>query len=146
MSLVEARIQIDCAPQKVYALAKNMERFPDFMPDVEEVKVIERSDDRTVTEWTTNVEGIPICWTEEDLFDDAANSITYNLVEGDLEKFEGAWSFLENDGGTEVILTVDFDFGMPTLADLLGPILEVKVRENSQMMLVGLKSAIEEPA
>lgn len=143
MALVEARIQIDGSPSDIYALSKNMERFPEFMPDVEEVKVLERADHRTVTEWRTSVEGIPICWKEEDIFDDAANTISYRLLEGDLEKFEGTWTFQAKAGGTEVVLTVDFDFGMPTLAELLGPVLEVKVRENSEMMLAGLKSEIE---
>jgi coenzyme Q-binding protein COQ10 len=143
MALVEARILINGVREDVYNLAKNMERFPEFMPDVEEVKVLERAGDRTVTEWTTSVEGIPICWTEEDIFDDGGCAISYRLLEGDLDRFEGAWTFQAKDGGTEVVLTVDFDFGMPTLADLLGPILEVKVRENSEMMLSGMKTEIE---
>lgn len=143
MSFIEARILINGTPEKIYALAKNMERFPEFMPDVEEVKVLERGDGRTVTEWTTSVEGIPITWSEEDIFDDASNTITYRLIEGDLDKFEGAWTFEPVDEGTQVTMTVDFDFGMPTLADLLGPILEVKVKENCEMMLNGMKNEIE---
>ncbi len=143
MSLVESRIIINGVPRDVYELAKQMEKFPEFMSDVEAVKVIESSKGRTITEWTTSVEGMPICWKEEDVFDDDAHSITYRLLEGDLEKFEGAWTFEPKDGGTEVVLTVDFDFGMPTLADLLGPILEVKVKENSEMMLNGIKDEIE---
>lgn len=143
MFLVEARILINGTPQDVYNVAKQQERFPDFMSDVEEVKIIERTDKRAISEWTTNVEGIPICWKEEDTFDDDTNSITYRLLEGDLDKFEGGWTFEAKDGGTEVVLTVDFDFGMPTLADLLGPVLEVKVRENSEMMLNGIKNEIE---
>ncbi len=143
MPLVEVSIQINGDREDVYAVAKDMARFPEFMPDVDEVTVLEQSANRTLTEWTTIVEGIPIRWKEEDLFDDEAVRISYRLVEGDLDKFEGAWIFNEKDGGTEVILSVDFDFGMPTLADLLGPILEVKVRENSEMMLSGIKGEIE---
>ena len=143
MPLVEARILINGTPKDIYNVAKQQEKFPDFMPDVEDIKVIERDANRTISEWTTNVEGIPLCWKEEDIFDDDANSITYRLLEGDLDKFEGAWTFLSKDGCTEVVLTVDFDFGMPTLADLLGPILEVKVRENAEMMLNGIKDEVE---
>ena len=143
MPLVEARIIINGVPKDVYNVAKEQERFPDFMADVEEIKMLESSANRMISEWTTNVEGIPICWKEEDIFDDGANSITYRLLEGDLEKFEGAWTFEPKDGGTEVVLTVDFDFGMPTLADLLGPILKVKVRENAEMMLNGIKDEVE---
>ncbi|HEB12630.1 MAG TPA: cyclase [Actinobacteria bacterium] len=143
MPVVTCNIQIDSSPRKVYDLAKNMERFSDYMPDVETVKVLERNGDRTITEWTTNIEGIPINWKEEDIFNDDLTTIDYRLIEGDLDKFEGSWSFEPKDGGTQVTLTVDFDFGMPTLADLLGPILKVKVQENSDMMLASMKKEIE---
>ena len=143
MTLVKCSIIINSSPNEVYDLAKDMERFPGYMPDVENVTVLERDGNRTITEWTTNVEGIPLCWKEEDTFDDDNISISYRLIEGDLEKFEGTWTFTENEGKTEVVLTVDFDFGMPTLADLLGPILKVKVQENSDMMLAGMKKEIE---
>ncbi len=143
MSDIKSIIQIEGAPGEVYNLAKNMEHFSDFMPDVESVKVLEREANRTITQWTTNVEGIPISWKEEDIFNDDLQTIDYRLVEGDLDKFEGSWSFEPRDGGTLVTLTVDFDFGMPTLADLLGPVLKVKVQENTDMMLAGMKREIE---
>ena len=143
MSFIKSSIQINSSPRDVYEIAQNMEKFSDFMPDVEKVTVVEKGDKRTVTEWVTSVEGIPICWTEEDTFDDEQIKIHYRLLEGDLDKFEGSWSFDKAEEGTIVTLTVDFDFGMPTLADLLGPILKVKVQENSEMMLAGMKKKIE---
>jgi hypothetical protein len=42
-----------------------------------------------------------------------------------------------------VVLGVDYDFGVPTLAELIGPTLERKVRENSEMMLAALKRQAE---
>lgn len=113
------------------------------MPDVEDVVILERKGNRLVSEWTTNVEGTSLIWTEEDIFDDAKLAIVYRLIEGDLEKFEGTWSFLPEGKGTKVILGVDFDFGMPSLTELIGPTLELKVRENCSMMLEAMKSNIE---
>jgi ribosome-associated toxin RatA of RatAB toxin-antitoxin module len=69
--------------------------------------------------------------------------IEYKLIEGDLDTFEGAWTFVEDGGVTRVVLGVDYDFGVPTLAELIGPTLEKKVRENSDMMLAALKSEAE---
>jgi hypothetical protein len=42
-----------------------------------------------------------------------------------------------------VTLGVDYDFGVPTLAELIGPPLERKVGENSEMMLVALRREAE---
>lgn len=143
MPYVESEIFIKGAPAAVYELARNMEEFPAYMNDVEEVNVLERNGSSTITEWVSNVDGTPIIWTEEDKFDDERLVIDYKLIEGDLDKFEGNWQFKPEEGGCRVILGVDYDFGMPSLTDLIGPTLQTKVRENSEMMLSGLKNRIE---
>jgi coenzyme Q-binding protein COQ10 len=144
MPYVETAIAIAAPARVVYELAKDQERFPQFMPDVETVVVLERHADYSVTRWKTLVEEAPIEWTEEDRFDDARRRIDYKLIEGDLDKFEGAWTFEERDGMTHVVLGVDYDFGVPTLAELIGPTLQKKVQENSEMMLAALKRQAEE--
>ena len=123
MPYVETSIAIAAPARVVYELAKDQERFPEFMPDVETVKLIEQNSERAISRWKTLVEEAPIEWTEEDRFDDDALRIDYKLIEGDLDKFEGAWTFEERDGMTHVNLGVDFDFGVPTLAELIGPTL-----------------------
>ncbi len=144
MPYVESRIAIAAPARAVYELAKDQERFPEFMPDVETVKVLERHVDRVISRWKTLVEEAPIEWTEEDRFDDGALRIDYALLEGDLDTFEGAWTFEERDGLTHVLLTVEYDFGVPTLAELIGPTLQKKVLENSEMMLKALKVQAEQ--
>jgi ribosome-associated toxin RatA of RatAB toxin-antitoxin module len=143
MPYVESTIVIDAPAQRVYELAKDQEHFPQFMPDVETVTILQRRPDGVISRWKTLVEEAPIEWTEDDRFDDAALRIDYKLIEGDLDKFEGAWTFENRDGRTQVVLGVDFDFGVPTLAELIGPTLERKVRENSEMMLAALKRQAE---
>jgi coenzyme Q-binding protein COQ10 len=143
MPYVECRIVIDAPARRVYELAKDQERFPQFMPDVESVTILSRRPDGVVSRWKTLVEEAPIEWTEEDRFDDAALRIDYKLIEGDLDTFEGAWTFEHRDGATHVALGVEYDFGVPTLAELIGPTLEKKVRENSEMMLQALKCEAE---
>jgi coenzyme Q-binding protein COQ10 len=144
MPYVESRIAVAAPARAVYELAKDQERFPEFMPDVETVRVLERYPDRVISRWKTLVEEAPIEWTEEDRFDDAALRIDYALLEGDLDTFEGAWTFEERDGLTHVLLTVEYDFGVPTLAELIGPTLQKKVLENSEMMLRALKVQAEQ--
>jgi ribosome-associated toxin RatA of RatAB toxin-antitoxin module len=143
MPYVESSIEIKAARQAIYELAKDMESYSDFMPDVEYVKIIKRNGNETITRWKTLVEEAPIEWTEVDIFDDVNTRIDYKLIEGDLDKFEGAWTFVERDGVTRVVLGVDYDFGVPTLAELIGPILQKKVEENSMMMLQALKDRCE---
>ncbi len=146
MPVVEVAIVIDAPARAVYELAKAQERFPQYMPDVESVTVVERRPDGVLARWKTLIEDAPIEWLEEDRFDDAALRIDYRLLEGDLERFEGSWTFVPEPGGTLVTLVVDYDFGVPTLAELIGPTLRKKVRENAEMMLAALKGHAETSA
>lgn len=143
MPTVERTIVIEGEPRAAYELAKDMESYPRFMPDVESVKVVSREESSTVTEWVTDIDGTPFLWTEEDRFDDQQMRIEYALIEGDLEKFEGVWLFRDLGGQTEVSLTVDYDFGLPELTELIGPTLHQKVGENCEMMLQGMKAMVE---
>ena len=146
MPYVETSIAIAAPRRQIYELAKDLERYSDFMPDVEYVKVLRRNGNTAVSRWKTLVEEAPIEWTEEDIFDDVNTRIDYKLIEGDLDRFEGAWTFDEVDGVTHVKLGVEYDFGVPTLAELIGPILQKKVEENSLMMLRALKEKCEREA
>lgn len=143
MACVERKILIDGDAEVIYRLAKDMESYPKFMPDVESVKVISRNPTSTITEWVTDIDGTPFLWTEEDRFDDKNLRIDYSLVEGDLDKFEGAWTFNRVDQKTEVCLRVEYDFGLPELTELIGPTLHQKVGDNCEMMLMGMKSLVE---
>jgi ribosome-associated toxin RatA of RatAB toxin-antitoxin module len=143
MPFVETSIVVDAPARAVYELAKEQDRFPDFMPDVESITILERMPGRIVSRWKTLVEDAPIEWVEEDLYDDAALRVDYRLIEGDLDTFEGSWTFEDRDGSTHVTLGVEYDFGVPTLAELIGPTLHRKVRENSEMMLAALKREAE---
>ncbi|MEX2356087.1 MAG: SRPBCC family protein, partial [Thermaerobacterales bacterium] len=86
MPLVEVTKLVRGPRAAVYAMASEMERFPEFMDDVVSIKILERDDNTTVTEWVTNLEGRRLQWTERDVFDDETYHIAYHQIEGDLKK------------------------------------------------------------
>jgi ribosome-associated toxin RatA of RatAB toxin-antitoxin module len=143
MPYVEVTMPIQCNREKLYPMIKNMEEYPDFMEDLVSVKVVQRTDHTTVSEWVSNVDGRIIKWTELDTFDDQKMHISYRQLDGDLKKFEGEWILTPFKNGTEIKLTVDFEFGIPMIAGLLNPLLKKKVRENSMNMLKAIKMKME---
>lgn len=143
MPYVEVTLPVKAEPHEVYPILKDMEKYPEFMEDLESVEVIERKENTTKTKWVSNVDGRIIKWTELDTFDDANMHIAYKQTEGDLRKFEGEWILTPVEAGTEIKLTVDFEFGIPMIAGLLNPILKKKVRENSMNMLQAIKNRLE---
>lgn len=146
MPYVEVHKTVQAGREKVLPIIKKMEDYPLFMADLKEVNVLERGDNYTITHWVSNVDGRTIQWTERDTFYDDEWRIHYQQTEGDLKKMEGEWRLTETDGGTDIMLTVDFEFGIPMIAGLLNPILKMKVRDNSENMLAAVKAKVEENA
>jgi coenzyme Q-binding protein COQ10 len=136
---VEVSMIVEGAAAKIYPILKDMEKYPQFMSDLVSVTVLERQDQSTITSWISKVDGRIIKWTERDVFDDDNCHISYYQIDGDLKKFEGEWILTQVEKGTEIKLTVDFEFGIPMIAGLLHPLLKRKVKENSINMLEAIK-------
>ena len=143
MPYVEVTLPVMAMAADIYPIIKEMEKYPEFMPDLVSVEVVEREANATVTRWVSNVDGRIIKWTERDDFDDAGMHIRDRQLDGDLRKFEGEWVLTPLAEGTEIKLTVDFEFGVPMIAGLLNPILKKKVRTNSENMLKAIKDRLE---
>lgn len=143
MPYVEAKTVIEGDIDEIYEIIKDMQSYPKFMHDLVSVEIMERGENYTVSHWVSNVEGRRIVWTERDTFYEGDKRIAYQQIKGDLKKMEGQWSLKQMEDGVEVLLTVDFEFGIPMIAGLLNPLLKKKVRENSENMLSAVKSQIE---
>lgn len=144
MPYVEVSLEVACECERIYPIIKDMEKYPEFMSDLVSVEILERNVNTTVSKWVSNVDGRIIRWTELDTFDDVKMHIGYRQIEGDLKKFEGEWILTPTAAGTEIKLTVDFEFGIPMIAGLLNPILKKKVRDNSLSMLTAIKDRLEQ--
>jgi len=143
MPYVETTISVKCQRDKIYPILKDMEKYPGFMTDLVSVEILERTSNTTVSKWVSNVDGRVIKWTELDTFDDENMHISYSQIDGDLKKMAGEWILTPTNEGTDIKLTVDFEFGIPMISGLLNPILKRKVRDNSMNMLKAVKEKME---
>lgn len=143
MAQVEASVVIRAPLDRVYALAKDVETFPEFMPDLKSVTVLERSGADTVTAWVGVVEGRTIRWIEDDHWDDGVHTCQFRQREGDFQTYEGVWRFEPSAEGTRTSIEVEFAFSIPLIGPLLSTLLRVKMRENALSMLGALKERLE---
>lgn len=135
MPRIEVSKTIAAAKKEVYEIIKNMERFPEFMSDVKQVKVIKKQDDKIVTEWKADIDGVPLEWIEEDIFNDKEMSCAFKAIEGDYG-YKGRWKLEEaNNGKTEVSVMAEFDWEVPHFEKFIGHILEKKARSSLRSML-----------
>lgn len=138
---VTAEIHIAADPDRVYHLAKDIERFPEFLPNVQQVTITARDGGRVVSEWAGLVPEFKrtIKWTEEDTWDDASRSCRFRLLSGDWDRYDGAWTFVAKEGGTQVQLTISYEYNVPLIGALIKQLLRKLVQRNAEETLTGLR-------
>ena len=146
MPRVQATVQINAPLEQVYLLAKNIEDFPAFMPDVEQVSIVEQRPDGTqVSHWVAAVKELnrKIVWTEEDYWDDAAHLCTFRQTEGDFGVYQGQWRFTRSGDSITVQLELDYEYDVPLIGSLIKGLLRRKMQENVENMLAAIKEQAE---
>ena len=146
MPQVESEIIIEADRNRVYAVAKDVEKFPEFLPDVQSVKVLEREGSRVVSEWVGIIKQFnrTLHWTEEDDWDDAQRQCSFRAISGDWDKYQGVWKFESHPQGTRVHLAVEYEFDVPLIGPLIKGVLTKLVKHNCDQMLEGLRQRVTE--
>lgn len=146
MPKVEGSIHIDAPRERVLEIARDNERFPEFMSDVSSVTVVEKSEDdlRVVSDWVAIVPkfGNKVRWREEDIWDLAAGTCTFRQIEGDYDQFEGVWTFTADGAGTRFDSTMEYRLEIP----LVGPLIKAIVHRTMQANLDSTLAAIRDRA
>lgn len=144
MPMAESEIVIPAPPQRVYSLAKEIERLADFLPDVEKISVRERDGSRVVSDWVGIVKEFRrrLKWTEEDEWDDAGRKCVFRALDGDWDTYQGEWTFQPDPAGTRVQLKLEWEFNVPLIGPLIRGLLARLVQENCQRTLEGLSQMV----
>lgn len=145
MPNVETTLWINAPVEKVYRIAQENEKFPDFMEDVKSVKTVERTGNRVVSDWEGVVPtfGLKVKWRQEDVWDDASNRCEFRQVSGDYDSMSGYWQMTEEAGGTRFVSSVDYEYKIPGIGPLVNKVVHSLVVKNLEGVLQALKERSE---
>ncbi len=148
MPHIENSVLVNAPLETVFTAARDQESFPQFMPDVESLTIIERSPDgsRTVSDWVAVASDfkLKVRWTEEDVWDEAAHELRFKQLKGDYTAYGGFWKFTEESQGvTRLQSEIDYDLEIPLIGALLKAVVARLMRDNTQKVLDAIKSRAE---
>jgi len=144
MRTVRLRLHVPHKPASdVYATLADFERYPELCDAVQSVAVIAVSENRTMSRWEVTFRAGLLRWTEEDVFDPGALSITFRQLEGDIAVFDGSWTCVDTAQGSEILFSARLDMGIPSLADALEPIAVRTLIDNIASIVRGLLGSAE---
>jgi ribosome-associated toxin RatA of RatAB toxin-antitoxin module len=134
-TVIAARAYPGLSVSRIWAVVRDIGAYATFMDHVLRIDVVEAASDRLVTDWTVIFNGNELQWNEIDIIHDATRTITFSQTEGDLEVWRGSVEVMGDASNSEARYTVEFDLGIPALADLLHPLGSKAVKANCQQML-----------
>lgn len=147
MAVIKSSVEIDGPLERVYALAKDIEAFPEFMPDLKSVSIVDRSEDgsRIVSDWVGTVKEfkLTVKWTEEDIWDHEAGTCTFTLVKGDYSKYSGFWKFTDLGGKTRFDSEIEVEYDVPLIGGLIKGLIAKLMKQNVDSMLAAVKAKVE---
>ena len=151
MPKIKAETTIDASLEKVWTLAQNVEKMPEFIPDLVSVKVLEREQTspqtlRTVTEWMGRIKQFNrnVHWVEEDIWNAEKMICHFWQIRGDYDEYRGEWKFeKQSEETTRVLLDIEYGFNIPLLGPLLQKVAHKLMQQSSDTMLACLKTQAE---
>lgn len=138
MPTVHTRHTTDQHADLVWAALLDLESFPSYMEEVRDIRILAEDGDRRVSEWKVLLKGSELEWQEEELIDRLHRRIEFHQTEGDLAYFNGQWQVTEHAEGSTVELQVEFDIGIPLMAEMLNPVAARALEDNSRRILAQL--------
>ena len=142
MPVVEVHQRLFAPLEQVWTLICDPLSYPRLMEPVLSLSVLEQGPEWAITAWEVLLKGSILKWTERDDWDSSHHRFKYHQIDGDLETFEGFWKLEEPcQGVTDTVLSVHFEIGIPILSEMLDPVAERAIRDNSRKMLMSLEQS-----
>ncbi len=141
MPQVEVSEVISAPVQRVWDVLNDIEAYPQLMEPVRSLKVIETGTGYRLAVWEVDIKGCVMRWTEREEPDPANYRLEYRAIDGDLDEFAGFWQLEAlSETTSRATLFVKFDIGLPMLSDMLNPVAERAIHDNSRKMLQAIAS------
>ncbi|MET7615516.1 SRPBCC family protein [Streptomyces sp. NPDC005408] len=108
-------------PDQVWKVLLDCEAFPSYMEGVNEVTITGEEDGRRTSSWVVELKGSEMEWDQEDVIHPDLRRLEFRQTDGDLAHYEGYWQVVEGSDGVGLELNVEFDIGLPMVAEMIHP-------------------------
>jgi len=147
MPTILSSVSIAAPPDRVYAIARDVERFPDFMPDVQRITIVDADPGgaRQVVEWVGLIPAfrLTVKWTEEDRWDDRERTCRFSQVKGDFTEYGGLWRFEPEGEGCRFDSEVTYELEIPTIGPLIRGVVRKIMTDNVNRLQAAIKRRAE---
>jgi coenzyme Q-binding protein COQ10 len=125
MPKFETRRPVKHAPDRMYALVADIERYPEFVPLCEALSIQSRKErdgkELLIANMSVGYKAIRETFTTQVLLKPDERAIDVKYIEGPFKYLDNRWRFEEtSDGGCIVHFFIDYEFKSRILGALMG--------------------------
>ncbi len=112
---VSDTIDIEATAEDIFAVATDLEKYPEWNANIKKVEIKETDDEGRATKVWMQVDAKikTVSYTLEYDYSNAPESFSWQLLEGDVKELSGSYEFDEFDDVTEVRYETSIDPGFP---------------------------------
>ena len=142
--------RVPFTPQQMFAVVADVERYPEFLPLVEGLTVLERKESGEATELTATMtvgyKAITERFTTRVVLAPEAGEIRVRHIDGPFSHLENDWRFAAAEGGCDVHFTIDYAFRSTMLSLLVGGAFEKAVKSYTEAFEARARALYGPPA
>jgi ribosome-associated toxin RatA of RatAB toxin-antitoxin module len=122
-------------PEQAYEVLNNVEDHVRLTDVVRSVRTEPIDEATRLSHWEVQFRNGIMRWSQRDHFVRETWTMTFELVAGDPGALNGFWRAEASEEGCRVHLVCEFEMGIPTLEDALGPLAGRILRETLRTQL-----------
>lgn len=129
---------------RVFSVAADMEKYPEFIPSYKEVKVVSREGNKMLVERIGQVGKKMVKWKSCVMLE-PNSSIYAEQIEGPIKGMQIQWLFEDTKDGVQITLTHAFEYKkIPLIGNLIGRLIVARiVKQMADETLKGIKTKVE---
>ncbi len=117
MPKVEKSIEVNAPPEKVFEALQQVEQFPQFLPYVKSVSVVERTDPDIVLDWAVTAPGVgmEVRWRSRHTLHPESHTVTVKPEGDSIVSLSGEWRAQSSGAGSILIASLEYEAKVPPM-------------------------------
>jgi hypothetical protein len=128
----------DVSADDAFGVLRDLDRHVSEGEVILSLQLEQESGGGRVSHWETRFRNGILRWSQRDVLDPEARTMTFALSEGDAETLEGQWRIEPAETGCRIHFACDFDLGIPSLSEFLDPVAVRLLRETVEAQLTDI--------
>ena len=137
--MIRKYVRVDVRPETMRDLFRDVEQWPDWMPSIESLDVLERADDRAVVRVRQRLGGR--VFTQKLRLEFGPQGYTETQLSGRLKRWKAVWRFVDPPAGQGTVVSTQVDIALGAVGFFIPKSVVQRMIDNLHALIVSRAEA-----